>query len=71
MVPVYDPQEPRVPEVWLADIRAGLEIGGVKRHEIRIHLQVGFEVIVTVRGEPKYKRPIPDTQPAVFKWASQ
>jgi hypothetical protein len=71
MATVYDPQEIRAREEWLADILAGLEISRVKRHEIRIHLYAGLEVIVSVRGQPKYKWPIPDTQPAVFKWPSQ
>ena len=71
MATVYDPQELRAREEWLADILAGLEINGVKRHEIRIFLQAGLEVTVIVRGQPKYRWPIPDTQPAVFEWPSQ
>jgi hypothetical protein len=51
---VYDPQELRAREEWFADILAGLEINGVKRLEIRINLRTGLEVIVIVRGQPKY-----------------
>jgi hypothetical protein len=38
---VYDPEELRAREEWLADILAGLEINGIKRHEIRILLKAG------------------------------